>query len=149
MKKRGTYYVGTLLAFRGAAGMVGKGLLQPSSEKKAREAFEAWGVGLNRAYKAGVKIALGTDAGVYPHGDNAHQFHYMVQYGMTPAQAIQAATVHAADLIGRSSDVGELTPGHFADLIAVPADPLQHVESLEHVAFVMKGGAIVRDDRTR
>ena len=64
-------------------------------------------------------MAFGTDAGVYPHGDNARQFHYMVLYGMTPAEAIQAATTSAADLLGRSGDVGSLTPGHFADLIAL------------------------------
>ncbi len=101
-----------------------------------------------KAFQAGVKMAFGTDAGVYPHGDNAKQFHYMVQYGMSPAQAIQAATVSAADLIGRSADVGELTPNHFADLIALHEDPLQHVEALEHIPFVMKGGAIAKDELT-
>jgi imidazolonepropionase-like amidohydrolase len=99
-----------------------------------------------KAFQAGVKMAFGTDAGVYPHGDNAKQFHYMVMYGMTPAQAIQAATWNAADLIGRAKDVGSLTPGHFADLIAVNDDPLQHVETLEHVQLVMKGGLIVKDE---
>lgn len=101
-----------------------------------------------KAFQAGVKMAFGTDAGVYPHGDNAKQFHYMVMYGMTPAQAIQAATRNAADLIGRSADVGALTPKHFADLIAVEQDPLAHVEALEHVTLVMKGGAVVKDERT-
>ncbi len=100
-----------------------------------------------RAWKAGVKMAFGTDEGVYPHGENAKQFHYMVLYGMTPAEAIQAATVHAADLIGRAGDVGELTAGHYADLIAVKADPLEHVEALEQVAFVMKGGVVDKDVR--
>jgi imidazolonepropionase-like amidohydrolase len=102
-----------------------------------------------KAFRAGVKMAFGTDAGVYPHGDNAKQFHYMVMYGMTPAQAIQAATWNAADLIDRSNDVGSLTPGHFADLIAVKDDPLEHVETLEHVLLVMKGGAMVKDELTR
>ena len=102
-----------------------------------------------RAWKAGVKMAFGTDAGVYPHGDNARQFHYMVQYGMTPAEAVQAATVRAAELLGRSADVGELTPGHYADLIALPADPMEHVEVLEHVPFVMKGGVVDKDERGR
>ncbi|WP_251106276.1 metal-dependent hydrolase family protein [Alloacidobacterium dinghuense] len=102
-----------------------------------------------KAFQAGVKMAFGTDAGVYPHGDNAKQFHYMVMYGMTPAQAIQAATWNAADLISRSNDVGSLTPGHYADLIAVSDDPLQHVEVLEHVQFVMKGGAVVKEEITR
>ena len=110
--------------------------------KKQRETFR-------RAWAGGVKIAFGTDAGVYPHGDNAKQFHYMVMYGMTPAQAIQAATVRAAELIGRSADVGELSAGHYADLIAVSSDPLEHVEALEHVAFVMKGGVIDKDERSK
>jgi len=99
-----------------------------------------------KAFQAGVKMAFGTDAGVYPHGDNAKQFHYMVMYGMTPAQAIQSATWNAADLLGRSSDVGSLTAGHYADLIAVKDDPLTHVEALEHVGLVMKGGVIVKDE---
>jgi imidazolonepropionase-like amidohydrolase len=102
-----------------------------------------------KAFQAGVKMAFGTDAGVYPHGDNAKQFHYMVMYGMTPAQAIQAATGNAADLIGRASDVGSLTPGHYADLIAVSEDPLQKVEVLEHVQLVMKGGSVVKDELAR
>ena len=97
-----------------------------------------------KAHAAGVKMAFGTDAGVYPHGDNAKQFHYMVMYGMTPTEAIQAATISAADLIGRSADVGSLAPGHFADLIAVPTDPLQRIETLEHVETVVKGGVLVK-----
>ena len=97
-----------------------------------------------RAHAAGVKLAFGTDAGVYPHGDNAKQFHYMVQYGMSPAEAIQAATSSAADLIGRAKDVGSLSPGHFADLIALPTNPLEHIEALEHIPFVMKGGQIIK-----
>ncbi len=98
-----------------------------------------------KAFQAGVKMAFGTDAGVYPHGDNAKQFHYMVMYGMTPAQAIQAATRNAADLLGRSADIGSLTAGHYADLVAVTEDPLAQVESLEHVALVMKGGVVVKN----
>jgi imidazolonepropionase-like amidohydrolase len=98
-----------------------------------------------KAFKAGVKMAFGTDAGVYPHGDNAKQFKYMVQYGMTPAQAIRAATFNAADLIGRSKDVGTIEPGKYADIIAVAADPLQDVRSLENVGFVMKGGVVYKD----
>jgi imidazolonepropionase-like amidohydrolase len=98
-----------------------------------------------RAVKAGVKIVFGTDAGVYPHGDNAKQFAYMVQYGMTPAAAIRAATSSAAELLDRAKDVGTIAPGRYADMIAVTADPLRDVRELEHVGFVMKGGAIVRD----
>ena len=102
-----------------------------------------------KAHAAGVKLAFGTDAGVYPHGDNAKQFHYMVQYGMTPAEAIQSATSAAADLIGRAADVGSLAPGHFADLVATGADPLAHIEVLEHVDVVVKGGSLVKSDLAR
>ncbi|HEY3768882.1 MAG TPA: amidohydrolase family protein, partial [Candidatus Angelobacter sp.] len=101
-----------------------------------------------KAVKAGAKMAFGTDAGVYPHGDNARQFFYMVKFGMTPAQAIRAATSSAADLIGRARDVGTIEPGKFADVIAVTGDPLQDVRALEHVGFVMKGGEVVKDQIT-
>ncbi len=99
-----------------------------------------------KAVAAGVKIAFGTDAGVYPHGDNAKQFHYMVKFGMTPAGAIRAATSSAADLIDRASNVGTLEPGKYADIIAVTASPLDRIEVLEHVAFVMKGGKVYKDE---
>jgi imidazolonepropionase-like amidohydrolase len=99
-----------------------------------------------KAVAAGVKIAFGTDAGVYPHGDNAKQFHYMVKFGMTPAGAIRAATSSAADLIDRSKDVGTLEAGKYADLIAVTANPLERIEVLEHVSLVMKGGKIYKDE---
>jgi imidazolonepropionase-like amidohydrolase len=99
-----------------------------------------------KAVAAGVKIAFGTDAGVYPHGDNAKQFHYMVKFGLTPAGAIHAATSSAADLIGRSKDVGTLEAGKYADLIAVTANPLEKIEVLEHVSFVMKGGKVYKDE---
>ena len=101
-----------------------------------------------KAHAAGVKMAFGTDAGVYPHGDNAKQFHYMVVYGMTPVEAIRAATTSAADLIGRSKDVGSLLPGHYADLIGVDQDPLKRVEVLEHVSTVVKGGNVVKQNTT-
>jgi imidazolonepropionase-like amidohydrolase len=91
-------------------------------------------------------MAFGTDAGVYPHGDNAKQFHYMVKFGMTPAGAIRAATSSAADLIDRSKDVGTLEAGKYADLIAVPSNPLDRIETLEHVSFVMKGGRVYKDE---
>jgi imidazolonepropionase-like amidohydrolase len=98
-----------------------------------------------RCVKAGVKIAFGTDAGVYPHGDNAKQFFYMVKYGQTPAQAIRSATSAAAELIGRTRDVGRVAPGLYADLIAVERDPLADVRALEQVGFVMKGGATIKN----
>jgi imidazolonepropionase-like amidohydrolase len=99
-----------------------------------------------KAVAAGVKIAFGTDAGVYPHGDNAKQFHYMVKFGMTPAGAIRSATSSAADLIDRAKDVGTLEAGKYADLIAVTENPLDRVEVLEHVSFVMKGGKVYKDE---
>jgi imidazolonepropionase-like amidohydrolase len=102
-----------------------------------------------KAVQAGVKMAFGTDAGVYPHGDNAKQFFYMVKFGMTPAQAIRAATSSAADLIGRAKDVGSIEAGKYADIIAVSADPLQDVRALENVGFVMKGGVVYKNQLSR
>ena len=93
-------------------------------------------------------MAFGTDAGVYPHGWNAKQFHTMVVWGMTPMQAIQAATVTAADLIGWKDKVGQLAPGFYADLIAVKGDPTVNETVLEHVDFVMKGGDICKNKLT-
>jgi len=94
--------------------------------------------------RAGVKVAFGTDAAVYPHGENAHEFAAMVRRGLTPLQAIQAATVNAADLLGWADRVGTLEAGRFADLIAVDGDPLADVAVLERVPFVMKGGQVVK-----
>ena len=95
------------------------------------------------AFKAGVKMVFGTDAGVYPNGDNAHQFATMVEWGMTPLQAIQAATVNAAEALGRQHDVGAIEVGRYGDLIGVTGDPLTDVKTLQQVAFVMKGGSVV------
>src|SRR5499426_1755035 len=97
-----------------------------------------------KAAKAGVKLAFGTDAGVYPHGWNAKQFAHMVKWGLTPTQAIQAATVNAADLLGWNDKVGVIAPGAFADIIAVDGDPLKDVTELERVKFVMKGGVVYK-----
>jgi len=102
--------------------------------------------GFRKAAQAGVKIAFGTDAGVYPHGWNAKQFAYMVKYGLSPMQAIQSATVNAADLIGWADRVGSLEPGKLADIIAVQGDPTTNVTVLEHVQFVMKGGQVVKNE---
>ena len=96
-----------------------------------------------------MKVAFGTDAGVYPHGENARQFAYMVKFGLTPARAIRAATSDAAELLGRPKDVGRIAPGYYADLIAVSADPLENVKALEKVGFVMKGGKVVKDELTK
>jgi imidazolonepropionase-like amidohydrolase len=111
--------------------------------RKNDETTDAQRQAFRKAVKAGVQLSFGTDAGVYPHGENAHQFAYMVHYGMTPMQAIQSATTTAAALLGWSKDVGALSPGHYADLIAVAGDPLADIAALETVAHVMKGGEVV------
>ena len=98
-----------------------------------------------KAVRAGVKVAYGTDAGVYPHGGNGRQFAKMVEWGLTPMQAIQAATTSAADLIGWKDKVGQIAPGFFADMVAVTGDPLADIAVLEKVAFVMKGGSIYKN----
>ncbi len=112
--------------------------------QKNRDTTEAQRQGFAKAVKLGVKLSFGTDAGVYPHGLNARQFAYMVRYGMTPMQAIQSATTVSAALLGKSADVGSLSPGHYADMVAVAGDPLADVRVLEKVAHVMKGGELVR-----
>jgi imidazolonepropionase-like amidohydrolase len=100
---------------------------------------------LHDAYTAGVKIAFGTDTfGMSAHGENAQEFAIMVKSGMTPADAIKAATWNAADLIGDTKDIGSVQPGRYADLIAVAGDPLADVKVLEHVDFVMKGGVVYK-----
>ena len=93
-----------------------------------------------------MKIGLGTDGGVYPHGLNAHELAVYVSLGMSPLQAIQTATVNDADLLGWSDRIGTLEPGRWADVIAVDGDPLQDITVLQHVKFVMKGGKVVKND---
>jgi imidazolonepropionase-like amidohydrolase len=112
--------------------------------RKNDETTEAQRQGFAKCVDAGVKIAFGTDSGVYPHGMAAKQFAYMVKFGMTPMQALQSATVVAADLMGWRDRIGTIEPGLFADVIAVADDPLEDVEVLTDVEFVMKGGEIVK-----
>jgi imidazolonepropionase-like amidohydrolase len=119
------------------------GMLKESLDKE-RALGQLQRDNFRKAFKGGVKMAFGTDAGVYPHGDNARQFRYMVQYGMSPMQAIQAATINAADLLGWKDRIGSLQPGKYADLIAVSGDPLKDPAELTRVNFVMKGGAVVK-----
>jgi imidazolonepropionase-like amidohydrolase len=102
-----------------------------------------------KAVKAGVRVAFGTDAGIFPHGDNAKQFAWMVRLGLSPARAILSATAWAAELLDRQKDVGTVQPGRYADLIAVPGDPMKDVRVLERVPFVMKGGAVIKDELSR
>jgi imidazolonepropionase-like amidohydrolase len=112
--------------------------------RKNEETTEAQREGFGKAVKAGVKIAFGTDSGVYPHGDNGKQLPYMVRYGMTPMQAVQSATIVAAELMGWEDRVGSLDPGKLADLVAVEGDPLADPERLPDVSLVMKGGDVVK-----
>ena len=99
-----------------------------------------------KAFKAGVKIALGTDAAVYPHGLNAHELETYVKLGLTPLQAIQSATINDADLLGWSDKIGTLEAGKFADIIAVDGDPLKDIKVLQHVTFVMKAGKVYKNE---
>ena len=141
MKARGTYYVATLLAFRGAASLIGTGKLPAASEAKAKEAFVAWGKGLNLAYRNGVKIALGTDSAVAPHTDANKELELMVSKGgMSPRDALIAATKGGPDLMNLSSETGTLDPGKSADLIAVDGDPLADPTAVQRVAYVMVQG---------
>ena len=121
--------------------------IEPASLDKERQIGRLQLATFQKAVKAGVKMAFGTDAGVYPHGDNARQFPVMVTYGMTSMQAIQAATVNAADLLGWGGKVGRIAPGFYADLIAVDGDPAADVHALERVRFVMKGGVVWKNGR--
>jgi len=111
--------------------------------RKDREIAELQRENFRRANAAGVKMIYGTDAGVYPHGDNARQFALMVRYGMTPLQAIRAATLNAAEALA-SKEVGVLEPGRWADMVAVAGDPTRDVRLLENVAAVIKGGELVK-----
>lgn len=111
--------------------------------RKDREVADIQRENFRRAHAAGAKMVYGTDAGIYPHGDNGKQFAVMVRYGMSPVQAIQAATLNASQALGRE-DVGVVEAGRFADLIAIAGDPTQDVTLLERVPFVMKGGVVVK-----
>lgn len=112
--------------------------------RKNRETTDVQREGFRKAVQMGVKLAYGTDSGVYPHGGNAKQFAYMVRYGMTPMQAIQSATVHAAELLGKDKEMGSIGLGRFADLVAVKTNPLVDIRALESITHVMKAGNIVR-----
>jgi imidazolonepropionase-like amidohydrolase len=111
--------------------------------KKDQDIADLQRENFRKAHRAGAKMVYGTDAGIYPHGQNARQFRWMVRYGMTPIEAIRSATANAAEALGRS-DVGVVEAGRHADLIAVKGDPLADVTVLENVAAVIKGGEIVK-----
>jgi imidazolonepropionase-like amidohydrolase len=141
MKQNGTYLVPTAHLLD----VIPLDNLPPPIRAKAEQAIPRAKESHRKAIRAGVKVAFGTDAAVYPHGDNAKEFAVYVGYGMRPIDAIRTATLATADLLG-VSDRGVLAPGKLADIIAVPGDPLQDVTVLERVRFVMKGGVVYRND---
>ena len=141
MKAHGTYFSATLMAFSGVQALMGSGKLPPESEAKARQTFAVWGKGLNLAYRSGVKIALGTDSAVAPHNQANKELELMVaKGGMTPRDALIAATKGGPDLLDISSETGTLDPGKSADLIAVEGDPLVDPAAVQRVGYVMVGG---------
>src|SRR3954447_18518441 len=141
MKARGTYFVATLMAFSGVEKALGKGLLTAESEAKGRQTLGVWGHGLNMAYHAGVKIALGTDSAVAPHSEANREVELMVtKGGMSPRDALIAATKGGPDLLGIANETGTLDPGKSADLIAVEGDPLVDPSAVQHVDYVMVQG---------
>jgi imidazolonepropionase-like amidohydrolase len=145
MKKNGTYLVPTLYLMDWFFDNAEKIGTPAELIAKAHEVMPAARKNVARAFAAGVKVGFGTDAAVYPHGLNAHEFAVMVKLGLTPLQAIQSATVNDADLLGWSDKVGTIEAGKWADIVAVDGDPLADVTTLERVKFVMKGGEIVKN----
>jgi len=144
-KKHGTYLVPTILAGKTVAELAAvPGHFHPSVQAKAATIGPLIQEMFQRAHAAGVKIAFGTDSGVSVHGENAREFGYMVEAGMSPMDAILAATRNAADLLGASEDVGSIQAGRYADIIAVAGDPLADITEMMRVRFVMKGGQVHR-----
>ncbi|ROH91744.1 amidohydrolase family protein [Stagnimonas aquatica] len=144
-KKNGAWYVPTISAGRFVADKSREPdyyspLVRPKAAAIGPQIQSTFG----RAYKAGVKIAFGTDAGVFPHGDNAREFAYMVEAGMPPLEAIRSATLAAAELLDQSQNLGRVEPGFSADLVAVNGDPLADIAVLQNMAFVMKDGVIYK-----
>jgi imidazolonepropionase-like amidohydrolase len=143
-KEKGTWLVMDIYNDDYILGEGAKAGILPESLDKERAIGKLQRENFRKAFLGGDRMAFGTDAGVYPHGDNARQFYYMVKYGMSPMQAIQAATINAAELLGWKNKIGSIKAGKFADIIAVSGDPLQDVTVLTKVGFVMKGGQLVK-----
>ncbi len=146
LKKNGTYLVPTLFLGEYMEKNLDRSDVPEYSKQKMRDVLAAMRKNTGKAFAAGVKVAFGTDAAVYPHGLNAGEFHVYVQLGMTPLAAIQTATINASDLLGPKYLVGSLEPGKWADVVAVDGDPTKDVSILEHVKFVMKAGAVYKND---
>jgi imidazolonepropionase-like amidohydrolase len=148
-KERGTYLVFDIYNDDYILSQGEKNGVLPESLEKERQLGRLQRENFRKAFQAGARMAFGTDAGVYPHGDNAKQFAKMIEWGMKPIDAIQSATINAADLLGLSDKVGVLEKGHYADIVAVRGNPLDDITILEHVSFVMKGGTVYRNDIAR
>jgi len=146
LKKNGTYIVPTLYLMDWNRENLGKRNAPDFVVRKMKDVSAVGQNNLKKAFAAGLKVAFGTDAAVYPHGLNAHEFAVYVRLGMTPLQAIQTATINASDLLGWANKIGTLEPGKFADIIAVDGDPLKDVTTLQEVKFVMKGGEVVKNE---
>jgi imidazolonepropionase-like amidohydrolase len=146
LKKNGTYLVPTLYLIDWQREHAAQADLPDFVKAKMEMVSRVAKQNTQKAMQAGVKIALGTDAAVYPHGLNAHELAVYVSLGMTPLQAIQSATFNDADLLGWSDKVGAIEAGKWADIIAVDGDPLRDVTALQHVKFVMKGGEVVKNE---
>jgi imidazolonepropionase-like amidohydrolase len=145
MKEHGTWYVPTIIAGKYVAEKAGiPGYYPAQIAAKALQVGPLIQATAGKAYKAGVKIAFGTDAAVYPHGQNAKEFQYMVEAGMPPMFVLQAATTHAAELLKKSKDLGSVEAGKFADVIAVEGNPLDDITRMQHVSFVMKEGVVYK-----
>jgi imidazolonepropionase-like amidohydrolase len=144
MKKHGTYLVPTAYLIDW---MQQYGKLPPLYQQKMKDVSAVEKQNAIKAIRAGVKVALGTDAAVYPHGLNAHEVDvYVNQFGMSPLQGIQTGTINAADLMGWTDKIGSIEPGKWADIIAIDGDPLKDVKLLQHVNFVMKSGVVYKDE---
>ena len=147
MKQKGTYYVPTLMAVQGLTEQIEKGVpIPPPIRVKADAAIASVHKTFSKAVAMGVKIGLGTDAAVYPHGRNAEEFHQMVDLGMRPIDALKAGTSADAELLGLADKIGTLENGKLADVVAVPGDPSQNIRQTEHVFFVMKEGKIYKNE---
>ena len=149
MKARGTFYVPTLMAIEGGKEILAKGGYPPTVAQKMTAAIESVGQVVRKAIAKDVKIGMGTDAAVYPHGRNTEEFHLMTALGMRPLQALRAGTSVDAELLGVQNRIGTLEAGKMADIIAMPGDPTQNIRQTEKVFFVMKEGVIYRNDLER
>jgi imidazolonepropionase-like amidohydrolase len=147
MKEHGTWYVPTIIAGKYVQEMAAKpGYYPPQVAAKAMKVGPIIQSTAGKAYKAGVKIAFGTDSAVYPHGQNAKEFEYMVQAGMPPMFTLQAATTHAAELLHKQNELGQIAVGRVADIIAVPGNPVDDITVMQRVGFVMKDGVVYKVD---